>query len=223
MGLGPPQKGVNCNFSWPEFDRPYGVRKLSISDASICSFSRIAQKIRNYNFNFLRENLEKNRSTEHYGAALEGSTIFLCRTSLGSTAMESCPLTELKYAILSRAGRKTKKLPRSKLFLSIVFKHGLPEGSTFLFQYSSMTRAPLESCRLGEFECEISPGKDLTQKSYGFRYFRYKGRLSSPAWDHPKKVRVANFLRRNSTSHMALESYPSRTFKYAVSAGLAKR
>ena len=32
-GLGPPQKGVNCNFSWPEFDKPYGVRKLSISDA----------------------------------------------------------------------------------------------------------------------------------------------------------------------------------------------
>ena len=32
-GLGPPFKGVNCNFSWPEFDKPYGVRKLSISDA----------------------------------------------------------------------------------------------------------------------------------------------------------------------------------------------
>ena len=31
--LGPHQKGVNCNFSWPEFDKPYGARKLSISDA----------------------------------------------------------------------------------------------------------------------------------------------------------------------------------------------
>ena len=31
--LGRHQKGVNCNFSWPEFDKPYGVRKLSISDA----------------------------------------------------------------------------------------------------------------------------------------------------------------------------------------------
>ena len=50
---------------------------------------------------------EKFRSTEHYGAALEGSTIFLCRSSFGSTAMESCQLTELKYAIFSRAGRKT--------------------------------------------------------------------------------------------------------------------
>ena len=30
--LGPPQKGVNCNFSLPEFDKPYGVRKLSTSD-----------------------------------------------------------------------------------------------------------------------------------------------------------------------------------------------
>ena len=107
---------------------------------------------------FLPKNLENFRSTELYGATLEGSTIFLCRSSLGSTAMESCRLPELKYAIFSRTGRKTKKLPRSKLFLWMAFKHGLLEGSTFIFQYSSMTRAPLESCRLGEFECEISPG-----------------------------------------------------------------
>ena len=109
-------------------------------------------------FQFLAENSEKFRSTEHNGAALEGSTIFLCRSSLGSTAMESCRLRELKYAIFSRAGRKTKKLPRSKLFLSMAFKHGLLKGSTFLFQYSSMTRAPLESCRLGELKYAISPG-----------------------------------------------------------------
>ena len=101
---------------------------------------------------------EKFRSTEHYGAALEGSTTFLCRSSLGSTAMESCRLPKLKYANFSRAGRKTKKLPRSKLFLSMAFKHGLLEGSTFLFQYSSMTRAPLESCQLGELKYAISPG-----------------------------------------------------------------
>ena len=107
---------------------------------------------------FLAENLEKFRSTDHYGAPLEGSTIFLCRSSFGSTAMESCRLPELKYAIFSRAGRKTKKLPRSKLFLSMVFKHGLREGSTFLFQYSSMTRAPLEKSQLGELKYAISPG-----------------------------------------------------------------
>ena len=101
---------------------------------------------------------ENFRSTEHYGAPLEGSTIFLCRSSLGSTATESCRLPELKNAIFSRTGRKTKKLPRSKLFLSMAFKHGLLEGSTFLFQYSSMTRAPLESCRLGELKYAISPG-----------------------------------------------------------------
>ena len=73
---------------------------------------------------------EKFRSTEYYGAHLEGSTIFLCRSSLGSTAMESYRLAELKYAIFSRAGHKTKRLPCSKLFLSMVFKHGLLEGST---------------------------------------------------------------------------------------------
>ena len=101
---------------------------------------------------------ENFRSNEHYGASLEGSTIFLCRSSFGCTSMESCQLADLKYATFSSTGCKTKKLPRSKLFLSMVFKHGLLEGSTFLFQYSSMTRAPLESCQLGELKYAISPG-----------------------------------------------------------------
>ena len=83
---------------------------------------------KNYSsFNFLAENLEKLRSNEHYGAALEGSTIFLCRGSTCHMSMESCRLAELKYAIFSRAGRKTKKLQSSKLFLSMAFKHGLLE------------------------------------------------------------------------------------------------
>ena len=82
-------------------------------------------------FKFLPENLEKFRSTENYDAPLEGSTIFLYRSSLGRTSMESCRLAELKYAIFSGTGRKTKNLRRSKLFLSTVSKHGLLEGSTF--------------------------------------------------------------------------------------------
>ena len=98
---------------------------------------------------------EKFRSTEHYGAPLEGSTIFLCRSSLGCTSIDSCQLADLKYAIFSSTGCKTKKLPRSKLFLSMVFKHGLLKGSTFLFQYSFMTSAPLESCRLPELKYAI--------------------------------------------------------------------
>ena len=86
---------------------------------------------KNYtSFNFLAENLEKFRSTELYGAALEGLTIFLCCSSLGCTSIESCQLADLKYAIFSSTGCKTKKLPRSKLFLSMVFNHGLLEGST---------------------------------------------------------------------------------------------
>ena len=41
---------------------------------------------KNYSsFNFLAENLEKFRSTEHCGAPLDGSAIFLRRSSLGST------------------------------------------------------------------------------------------------------------------------------------------
>ena len=79
---------------------------------------------------FLTENLEKFRSTELYGAALEGLTHFLCRSSLGCMSMERCQLADLKYAIFSSTGCKTKKLLRSKLFLSMVFKHGLLDGST---------------------------------------------------------------------------------------------
>ena len=45
---------------------------------------------------FLPENLEKFHSTEHYGASLDGSTNFLCRTSLGSTEKESSQLPDLK-------------------------------------------------------------------------------------------------------------------------------
>ena len=108
-------------------------------------------------------------STEHYRAALEGSTIFLCRSSLGTTAMESCRLPELKYAIFSRAIRKTKKLLRSKLFLSMAFKHGLLEGSTFLFQYRSMTPAPLESSQLGELKYAILPGQHVRLKNKSVR------------------------------------------------------
>ena len=106
----------------------------------------------------MAENLEKFRSTEHYGVPLEGSTIFPCRSSLGSTAMESCRLPELKYAFFRRTGRKTEKLPRSKLFLWTVLKHGLLEGSTILLQYSAITRTPLESSQLGKLKYAISGG-----------------------------------------------------------------
>ena len=81
-------------------------------------------------FNFWAENLEKFRSTELYVAALDGSIFLLCRSPLGYTSMESCQLADLKYAIFSRTGCKTKKLLRSKIFLLMVFKHGLLEGST---------------------------------------------------------------------------------------------
>ena len=63
-------------------------------------FQQDCPKDKNYSsFNSLVENLEKFRSTEHYGAALEGSTVFLCRSSLGCTSMENCQLADLKHAI----------------------------------------------------------------------------------------------------------------------------
>ena len=99
---------------------------------------------KNYSsFKFLAENLEKFHSTELYGAPLEGSTIFLNHSSTCHISMESYQLAELKYAIFSRTGRKTKKLLRSKPCLWTVFKHGLLEGSTILLQYSAITRTQL--------------------------------------------------------------------------------
>ena len=122
--------------------------------------------MKNYSsFNFLPENLEKFRSTELYGAPLEGSTIFLYRSSTCRMPMESYRLAELKYAIFSTTGRNTKKLPRSKLFLWTVFKHGLLEGSTFLFPYSSISCTKLESSPSGEFKYAISPGQDVRPKN----------------------------------------------------------
>ena len=73
-------------------------------------------------------------------------------------SLESHRLAELKYAIFSRTGRKTKKLWRSKLFLSTVFKRGLLEGSTILLQYSAKTRTLFKSSRLGELKYAISAG-----------------------------------------------------------------
>ena len=89
---------------------------------------------KNYSsFNFLAENLEKFRSTEHYGAPLEGSTIFLCRSSLGSTAMESCRLPDLKYAIFSRAGRKTKNYRARSFFYRWPLSMGSKRDQHFYF------------------------------------------------------------------------------------------
>ena len=83
--------------------------------------------------------------------------------------MESCQLAELNYAIVSRTGRKTKKLWCSKLFLLTVSKHGLLDGYTFLFQYSSLTHTPLESSRLGELKDAISARQDVILKNKSIR------------------------------------------------------
>ena len=65
----------------------------------------------------------------------------------------------------SRTGRNTKKLRRLNLFQLTIFKHGLLEGSTILFQYSSISHTKLESSLLGEFKCAISAGYDVTLKN----------------------------------------------------------
>ena len=100
-----PQIGVKYHFSSSEFESSRS-RKLKYAVSA-----GLAKRQKNYSsFKFLPENLEKFCSTELYHAPLEGSTIFLYRSSLGHTSMESCRLAELKYAIFSRTGRKTKKI-----------------------------------------------------------------------------------------------------------------
>ena len=42
-------------------------------------------------------------------------------------------------------------------------------GSATFLGSTSKSNASLESSRIAEIECEISPGQDLRQKSYGFR------------------------------------------------------
>ena len=59
-------------------------------------------------FIFWPENLEKIRSTELYDAPLEGSTVFLYRSSTSRTPLDSSGLAELKYAFFSRTGPNTK-------------------------------------------------------------------------------------------------------------------
>ena len=56
-------------------------------------------------------------------------------------------------------------------------------------------------------------------KSYGFRWFRRKGRLSIPAWYHPKKVWTATFLGRTSKSNTSLESSRIAKIECKISPG----
>ena len=87
-------------------------------------------------FNFFAWKLEKYHSTELSDAPLEGSTIFLNRSSTSRSSLVSSGLAELKYSFFSRTGRNTEKLQRLNLFQLTIFKHGLLEGSTILHQYS---------------------------------------------------------------------------------------
>ena len=132
---------------------------------------------------FLSENLEKYHSTELYDVPLEGSTIFLYRSSTSCTSLVSSGLAELKYAFFSWTGRNTKILRRSNLFQLTIFKHGLLEGSTILLQYSSISRTKLESCLLGELKCAISAGYDIILKNKSIRKCK-KGHCATSVHGH---------------------------------------
>ena len=73
---------------------------------------------------FLAENVEKFHSTDLNHAPLEGSTIFLYRSSMSHSPLDSSRLAELKDAFFSRTRRKTKKLRRSNLFSTELAMYG---------------------------------------------------------------------------------------------------
>ena len=112
---------------------------------------------KDYSFGkFWHENLENFRSTSLHDAALERSTIFLRRSFTSRTLLKSSRFAELNMHFLAGQDVRLKKLQRSNLFPSTMFKYGLLEGSTFLFRYSYTSRTPLKSSRLGELEFAIS-------------------------------------------------------------------
>ena len=74
---------------------------------------------------FWPENLEKYRSTEHYGAPLEGSTIFLCRSSTCRMSMESYRLAELNMQF--SAGQDVR--PKNYRTRSSFYQWSLSMGS----------------------------------------------------------------------------------------------
>ena len=99
----------------------------------------------------------------------------------------------------------------------MAFKHRFLEGSTFLFQYSSMTRAPLESCPLGELKYTISSDQDVRLKNKSVRkcknwhcetsvHCHCIVHRSKKVWTSQNRCEVLFFLNRESH---ALQIWPT--------------
>ena len=125
----------------------------------------IGQKTKNTTL----KNLEKFRFTQLYHALLGRLTIFLFPSSTSGTPLESWS----EICIFSTAGRNTKKIQRSNLFPSTVFKLGLLEESTVLYRYSYSSRTLLKSSRLIGLKYAISAGYNIRLKNKSF----WKGKI----------------------------------------------
>ena len=100
---------------------------------------------------------------------------------------------------------------RSCFYLLTVFKHGLLEGLTFLFQYSFITHTKLESSRLGKFKYAISAGYDVRLQNKSLR----KGKKST-FYDRLPEATLLLF-RYSYSSRAPLDSSPLGEQKYAIS------
>ena len=87
-GLGPTQKGVNCNFSSPELDRPHIVESSRFRKLKYAVSAGLAKDKKTIAHLIFCLKTEKFRSTKLYGAPLEGSYIFLYRSSLVRKLLE---------------------------------------------------------------------------------------------------------------------------------------
>ena len=93
----------------------------------------------------------------------------------------------------------------------------------FSLPHHHASEKSLESSRLGKFECEILTRIGPNTKKLWLSIVPAQRPSQQTGLGPPQKGVNYNFLGQNSTTRTALESFPSRTLKYGVSAGLPKR
>ena len=98
----------------------------------------------------------------------------------------------------------------------MVFKHGLLERSTFLFQYDFITHKKLESSRLGELKYALLAGYDIRLKNESLQKGK-KRHFTTGVHGHC----IAHWLRKVRTS-LAKSEHVKRYFSSTVGRTLSK-
>ena len=156
------------------------------------------------------ENLEKFRSTERYGAPLEGSTIF------------KLSISEAEICSFSMIGQKNKKITALLIFsaenlqkYSSTELYDAPlEGSTIFLYHSSTSRTSLVSSGLAELKCAFfSRTGRITKK------LRRSNTFQLTIYKHGLLEGLTILLQYSLISRTKLESSLLGELKCAISAG----